>query len=101
MVKKVYISGPMSGLPNLNSELFFATEDILRSKGYDVFNPARTTGDHDWLTFIIFDLENIRSCDAIYFLPNWRKSPGARIEAIVAHRLKLKVLRNDRKNPSP
>ena len=41
---KVFISGPMKGLPNWNVDAFNEMEAKLKEAGYDVFNPA-------WLQF--------------------------------------------------
>jgi hypothetical protein len=38
--KTIYISGPMSGLPNLNFPAFYAAQAKLEAEGYKVVNPA-------------------------------------------------------------
>lgn len=38
--RKVYIAGPMTGLPEFNYPTFFAAEEYLRSHGAKVMNPA-------------------------------------------------------------
>jgi hypothetical protein len=39
-MKKIYLSGPMTGLPDLNFPAFHAEAARLRALGYDVINPA-------------------------------------------------------------
>lgn len=39
---KLYLSGPMTGLPDHNREAFNKREGMLKRRGYDVVNPART-----------------------------------------------------------
>lgn len=41
---KVYISGPMTGLPEFNYPAFFAAAEALEARGYETINPARTEG---------------------------------------------------------
>ena len=36
---KIYIAGPMSGLPEMNYPAFFAEATRLRGLGYEVINP--------------------------------------------------------------
>ena len=43
---RVYISGPMSGLPELNFPAFHAAAASLRAKGLDVVNPAEINAEH-------------------------------------------------------
>lgn len=38
--KRVYISGPMSGMENLNFPAFNGAESVLKSAGYTTLNPA-------------------------------------------------------------
>ena len=37
---KVYIAGPMSGLPELNHPAFFEVAEAFEEGGWEVFNPA-------------------------------------------------------------
>lgn len=41
---KVYIAGPMTGLPEFNFPLFFEAEELLKGHGFEVINPAREDG---------------------------------------------------------
>lgn len=99
---KVYLSGPMTGLPELNYPTFRGVAKALRAEGYEVYNPA------DWGTFGVptgpgvttgsrpFDLRRafldytefiINHAEAVVVLPGWETSPGATAEAALARAL--------------
>lgn len=91
---KVYISGPMTGLPDYNFPAFNAAADALRADGFEVENPADkgVIDGWTWTDYLRLDLRIITECDAIYTLPGWRQSPGARLEVHVATALGLERL---------
>jgi len=102
--KKVYIAGPMSGYPEFNFPAFFTAAEKLRSAGWSVFNPAEKedekgldpeaykTGDakgamqagFNFREVYTWDVNKVIESDAIYMLPGWEQSPGARGEHAVA-----------------
>lgn len=75
-MKIVYISGPMSGLPELNFPAFHAAAAQLRADGYAVISPAEITTDHDakWEDCLRKDIAQLVGCDAIAMLPGWENS---------------------------
>lgn len=87
MPKKIYISGPISGT-NDYMERFGSAERFLRSKGYDVVNPAAENAKlpegTSWETCMGESLKMLCSCDAIYMLRNSMQSRGAMVEYGVA-----------------
>lgn len=91
---KVYVSGPMTGLPEFNFPAFNAAEAMLREQGYDVENPASKgiIDGWEWEDYLRLDLRLITECDAIYLLPGWENSRGARLEVHVADELGLERL---------
>lgn len=91
---KVYLSGPMTGLPDNNFPAFHAVAQALREAGEDVVNPAEINPDASlsWEECMRADIKALCDCDAIYLLPGWEQSKGAHLELHVAHRLGLKVL---------
>lgn len=91
---KIYLSGPMTGLPDNNFPAFHAIAQALRDAGEDVVNPAEINPDASlsWEECMRADIKALCDCDAIYLLPGWEKSRGAHLELHVAHRLGLKVL---------
>lgn len=84
---KIYISGPMTGLPDLNLPAFDAAASMLRSKGYHVYSPAdyeRASAAFDARKGFRQYAEWICDSDAIWMLPGWEKSAGARAEHALA-----------------
>jgi hypothetical protein len=88
-MKKVYVSGPMTGLPDSNFPAFNSAAEALRSLGWEVVNPVDINPDEttDWLTCIVADLEAMRGCTDIALLPGHMGSAGAMVEQIVAAKL--------------
>lgn len=109
---KVYLAGPMRGLPYFNYPAFRRAAAKLRAKGFYVFNPAEadtartgvdasmtengktgTLGDFDLRTALAEDMDFIcREADAIALLPGWQKSMGATAEKATADALGLCVI---------
>lgn len=90
---KLYIAGPMTGLPELNYPAFFAAEEQLQAVGYETLNPApnKPEGEPSWLAYMRMSLIQISQADGIALLPNWWSSKGARIEQHLANSLGLPV----------
>lgn len=90
---KIYLSGPMTGLPELNFPAFHAVAKALRDAGEDVVNPAEINPDASlsWEQCMRADIKALCDCDEIFLLPGWEKSKGAHLELHIAHRLGLKV----------
>ena len=89
---KLYIAGPMSGLPDFNYPAFFKAADLLGAASYDTINPARTEGREgcsSWLDFMRLSLIDIAACDGIATLDGHQNSRGARIETRLAWDLDL------------
>jgi len=97
-VHRIYLSGPMSGWPELNFPAFHAAAAVLRAKGFDVVNPAEINPDStlDWHACMRADIKALCDCDVIALLPDWEKSKGAHLELHVAHRLGLGVTTLDK-----
>ncbi|CAH2910604.1 MAG: hypothetical protein CPSOU_1816 [uncultured Paraburkholderia sp.] len=86
--RRIYISGPMSDLPNLNWPLFNRTAVHLRNMRWEVVNPVEVNNDPaaPWLRCIAADLQAMEGCTAICLLPGWEKSFGAQIEHLAAQK---------------
>ena len=93
----MYVSGPMTGLPEFNFPAFNIVADEFRAAGWEVRNPADKgiIDEWTWADYLRYDLREISECDAIYTLPGWRESKGARLEMHVASELGIEWL-----NPS-
>lgn len=114
---KLYLAGPMRGIPEFNFPAFRAAAAMLRAQGHFVFNPAErdnerhgkdiskdnVNGDEalavaqhgfnlrealaDDMAFIC------READGIALLPGWTQSKGARAERATAEALGLRIFR--------
>lgn len=93
MKGKLYLSGPMSGLPSLNFPAFNRAALRLRNLRWEVVNPVEINGDPaaDWLDCIAADLLAMKGCTAICLLPGWTNSFGAKIERMAADKMGLEV----------
>ena len=91
---RIYISGAMTGQPDLNFPLFNREATRLRSMGYEVVNPAELNPDPNtpWHQCMRTDLKALLDCDAIAMVGNWMDSQGAHLEIHIAHRVGIKVL---------
>ena len=90
---RVYISGPMTGLPGLNFDAFNEQAAYLRQLGYDVVNPAEINPDTSmaWADCMRADIAALTTCTHIVLLPGWHASRGAVLEHHIAERLGMVV----------
>lgn len=92
---KIYIAGPMTGIPDWNFPSFNATAKKLRDAGHTVFNPAETdNGDtsRSWDYYMRKDLQMLCQADSVAVLPGWQRSRGATLEVSVAEAIGIQVL---------
>lgn len=71
---KVYIAGPMTGLPEFNFPAFNEAAAVWRVWGWEVANPAEShNGDTSlpYAEYVRFDIDVLQTCDAIAMLPGW------------------------------
>lgn len=89
---KLYISGRISGLPlqYAQDRFNFGIKDAIidtkatKEKCVNPFNIKPFLGFKIWLCYMIADLYQLRKCDAIYMLNNWKQSRGSKIELAMA-----------------
>ena len=103
--KRIYISGPMSGLTRDEYlRNFREAEKELMAKGYTrIVNPIRVWACRwPWLYRIVgyrltlwYDIQLLKRCDAIYLMNGWYDSKGAIREYFVAWRHGLEIYRQD------
>ena len=91
---RVYIAGPMTGLPDFNFPAFNEAAATLRAHGLEVENPAENPAPPcgTWLAYMRMAVTQVAKADALVLLPDWDKSPGARVEVNLATGLGLRVL---------
>jgi hypothetical protein len=89
----VYISGPMTGLPEFNIPTFRAVAAELREAGYTVLSPHENglPQESTWREHMGADIRMLTHAAGIVMLPGWPQSSGARIELEVALALKMPV----------
>jgi hypothetical protein len=90
---RIYVAGPMSGIPDFNFPVFNAAAAMLRENGWTVENPAEhSLADNlEWSDYMAYDLTRLGLCGSIYLLPGWSKSKGATIEKNLAEALGMKI----------
>lgn len=89
---RLYVAGPMTGLPEYNYPAFHQAAAQLRAAGYDVENPAENLTQSTWDDYLRAGLRQVLTVDGIATLPDWQVSRGAALEVHVAHALRLVVL---------
>lgn len=77
--KVIYIAGPITGVPEYWVP-FEQAEDTIRAKGYIPLTPTRIPWDISNDKAMKICLAMIEQADAVYFLPGWEESEGARLE---------------------
>ncbi|QJU52953.1 DUF4406 domain-containing protein [Herbiconiux sp. SALV-R1] len=91
---KVYIAGPMTGLPLFNYPAFNEAAAHLRALGHTPLNPAR----HDiagpikpWDYYMRDALSLVIQADGIALLSGWEDSRGAVLEHILGDALGMDI----------
>jgi hypothetical protein len=92
---KIYIAGKITGLVYEDALRTFAeAEALLKRLGHEPVNPMAKVSEQEGLTWAEYmkqDIPFLLECDAIYLLPNWRDSKGARLEWYIAASLGMQV----------
>lgn len=91
---RIYIAGPMTGLPDFNFPAFNYAAALLRDQGLHVENPAEHGGvdGAEWADYLRYDMGRLATCGAIYLLKGWENSKGAQLEVHVARTLGMVVM---------
>lgn len=93
---KVYISGKMTGIQDLNVRKFREAESRLREKGFIPVNPHNihpvNTYHYTWADYMRADIKALCDCQVIAVLDDWQDSPGAILEVKIALSLGMKMI---------
>ncbi|MBQ3808357.1 MAG: DUF4406 domain-containing protein [Kiritimatiellae bacterium] len=99
---RIYIAGPMRGLPDFNYPAFNDYATVHRQVGWEVENPAeigaafgtpeQINADPALLAAVMAaDLHALETCDAIFLMKGWQRSVGAKKELAAAIAAGLKI----------
>jgi len=96
MKPHIYISGPITGMPDLNFPAFHEAARLLRAAGYTVTNPAELDEQDagktlTWEQYMRRDIKVLMDCDGVALLDGWEESRGACMEADIALQLSMQV----------
>ncbi|ELK0301068.1 DUF4406 domain-containing protein [Salmonella enterica] len=84
--KVVFICGPMTGYENYNRDAFMRKEEELIALGATVLSPAVLPDGLEHEQCLTITRGMIRVSDAVYLLPGWEDSEGAKQEVLYAIR---------------
>ena len=89
---KVYIAGPMTGLPHFNRPAFNQAALNLSFDKHVPLNPAILPDGLTEADYMAVGLTMLQRADAIYLLTGWQFSAGARAEHALALKLGLEII---------
>lgn len=82
-MKRIYISGAITGKTNY-MEQFNEAEETLKKSGYSVINPAKIGSnmpkDTSYEEYMDMSIMLLNMCDCIFMLNGWQQSKGANRE---------------------
>lgn len=92
---KLYIAGPINGMPDGNKDGFEHMAKILKERGHEYINPREKgwkeadipEGMDLWTYMMKLSLQEMMDCDGIILLKGWEESKGAMIEYQLARDL--------------
>lgn len=89
---KIYIAGPMTGLPHFNRPAFQQAAINLSFEKHVSLNPAILPDGLTEADYMAIGLTMLQRAEAIYLLTGWQFSAGARAEHALALKLGLEVI---------
>lgn len=89
---RLYVAGPMTGLPKFNYPAFNEAAKKLRTYGFSIANPAENTNPGgEWEDWLRQSIAQVLGSHGVAVLPDWQQSKGARLEVHVATELGMEV----------
>ena len=91
----IYLSGPMTGLPEYNYPAFREASKKLRDFGQVVFDPSEAFEGKTDLPKEVYmrkDIEMLLQADVVALLEGWEESKGAQLEVEVARQCGIPVI---------
>jgi len=95
--KKIYVSGPITGIPEDNYPNFVAAAQSLYELGYrKIVVPHDLFRDHDpkalqWSDYMRGCIKEMMDCEALITIPGWEESNGAKLEVYICNALNIPV----------
>lgn len=108
--RRVYISGPITGIVNGNREKFEEYSQKFRNLNFEVVNPhnlfskeevdelnrqldaGEISKEEHWAVFMKRDLPEMLKCSIIAVMPKWEGSKGCNVEVYVARNLYMPII---------
>lgn len=96
-MKKIYISGPMTGYDDMNFPAFYEMENKLKNYiDVEVVNPAKVSHlaeekykNPSYFDYLREDFRVLLDCDAVVMLTGWKESRGCMAELALAKALSI------------
>jgi hypothetical protein len=96
---KIYLSGKISGLHDLNKPKFRRYTEVFQVHGWEVFNPHsippppfKASEKDEWHYYMRECIKALMDCDIVAVLDDWQQSRGAMIEVQIALDLGMQVV---------
>ena len=99
---KIYLAGPMRGIPLFNFPAFHEAAGKLRALGHEVYDPAEADiargfdpakdDEKSESQYMEWDLPEVCKADAVAVLPGWENSRLAKLEIYNACYLRKPIL---------
>ena len=87
---KVYLAGPISGVPNYKAK-FAREREWWEDRGHIVLDPSKLPEGMDQADYMRICIAMIQTADSMQMLEGWEKSSGARMEKAYADKIGLQT----------
>lgn len=90
---RIYVAGPMTGIPDFNYPAFRKAALELSALGHEVENPADNDdgAQESWADYMRLAIPQMLSCEGVALLDGWLGSKGAALEVHIAEALGMDV----------